>query len=48
MKVTCATCKYEYDTEQSAKCPRCGTVVPVKSGCENCSGCSFWKSCKVK
>lgn len=50
MLVKCSQCKYqfEYDANKKAntKCPRCGKIFIEKRGCENCKGCSLWKTCK--
>ncbi len=50
MLVECSQCKYqfEYDSDKKAntKCPRCGKIFIEKRGCENCKGCSLWKTCR--
>lgn len=47
MKIKCSTCEYEFEENDFKKCPRCGSIIIRKSGCENCKGCSLWKGCKI-
>ncbi len=54
MTVKCDECGYLYEVREqegiekkgNTKCPRCGKINLEKRGCENCKGCSLWKSCK--
>lgn len=50
MLVECSQCKYQFehnpDKKGNTKCPRCGKIYVEKRGCENCKGCSLWKTCK--
>lgn len=49
MQRECSECKYLFDynpeKKENTKCPRCGKIYMDKKGCENCKGCSLWKSC---
>ncbi len=54
MLIKCPECGYTYDSEsqenslkkENTKCPRCGKIYFERKGCEDCKGCSLWKSCK--
>lgn len=54
MPVKCQECGYTFEAEMlgkdikkpNTKCPRCGKIYFEKKGCEDCKGCSLWKTCK--
>ncbi|NMA32926.1 MAG: hypothetical protein GX940_00015 [Clostridiaceae bacterium] len=48
MKTVCCVCGYEYDGEKPGRCPRCGSAPRIMGGCENCRGCSLWRSCELR
>ncbi|MEW9095845.1 MAG: hypothetical protein AB2417_12260 [Clostridiaceae bacterium] len=47
MTVICPTCKMEIkDIDKNPRCPRCHSIVEKPLKCEDCKGCSLFRTCK--
>ncbi len=48
MAIICPNCKLETKENKDGRCPRCYTILKVPPKCEDCKGCSLFKSCSEK